>query len=356
MTDAVQVMECGGACPEWLLSLLRCPNCQQMPLVRAERELLCSHCTLSISAARGFVDLAPDPKADTLLDVASYAAAIPAELRHSLEIAELYTSIIRDRAPRALDVVFEIGSGSGQLSLGLCQSLPTSRMICSDVSARFLDILGTRLAPSRADGRVSLCRVDANSLPFGDGTLSAVVGHSVLHHLAHYEHTVKECHRVLAPGGVAVFGEPIMDHFALLSLVCAMILEMDQVRRDPKLSVPCKAHLGYMAALAQEKSANHRADRSALSEVEDKFVFEIARIRAIGREAGFRDVDVVQHSPIPDLGSSLLASLRAEAHGRADALDGVDSYQHVFDMVQSAIGMSLPNSVSHGFAIFAFVK
>ena len=55
------------------------------------------------------------------------------------------------------------------------------------------------------DARVA----DAEALPFADGSFDLVFGHAVLHHLPDLDQAWREIHRVLAPGGVAVFaGEP----------------------------------------------------------------------------------------------------------------------------------------------------
>jgi SAM-dependent methyltransferase len=55
------------------------------------------------------------------------------------------------------------------------------------------------------DGRVA----DAETIPYEDDTFDLVVGHAVLHHIPDVELALKECLRVLRPGGRFVFaGEP----------------------------------------------------------------------------------------------------------------------------------------------------
>ena len=45
---------------------------------------------------------------------------------------------------------------------------------------------------------------DAEDLPFADGSLDLVYSHGVLHHTTNTPRTIREVHRVLAPGGRAV--------------------------------------------------------------------------------------------------------------------------------------------------------
>jgi SAM-dependent methyltransferase len=56
---------------------------------------------------------------------------------------------------------------------------------------------------------VQTAACDAQALPFDDGSFDVVLGHAVLHHLPDLQQAWREIHRVLRPGGVAVFaGEP----------------------------------------------------------------------------------------------------------------------------------------------------
>jgi SAM-dependent methyltransferase len=56
---------------------------------------------------------------------------------------------------------------------------------------------------------VKLRTADAEGLPFEDGSFDLVVGHAFLHHLPDWEQALRDCYRVLAPGGAVFFaGEP----------------------------------------------------------------------------------------------------------------------------------------------------
>ena len=58
------------------------------------------------------------------------------------------------------------------------------------------------------EGRVG----DAEHLPYDDGSFDLVVGHAVIHHIPDVELALRECLRVLRPGGrLVIAGEPTTD-------------------------------------------------------------------------------------------------------------------------------------------------
>jgi len=76
-----------------------------------------------------------------------------------------------------------------------------------------LDISETGIALARARfGSVGRFAVgDAHAMPFGDESFDLVVGRAILHHLD-WEVALGEVRRVLRPGGVALFMEPLGDN------------------------------------------------------------------------------------------------------------------------------------------------
>lgn len=79
-----------------------------------------------------------------------------------------------------------------------------------DMSVGLLAIARERLGPDVALHRGDL----AEPLPFAAGSFDVVVASLVLHYLQHWEPTLVEVHRVLAPGGrlIASTHHPFMDH------------------------------------------------------------------------------------------------------------------------------------------------
>ncbi len=103
------------------------------------------------------------------------------------------------RVPRR--EVLEIGCFDG-FRMREYARLGPERMIGIDIS----DVLVDRARAGGLDARV----MDGNQLQFPDGSFDCVLGTAVLHHLD-YERAIREVHRVLRPGGTAIFTEPLRD-------------------------------------------------------------------------------------------------------------------------------------------------
>jgi ubiquinone/menaquinone biosynthesis C-methylase UbiE len=117
----------------------------------------------------------------------------------------------RDAAPRPFGRALEIGAGTGFFSLNLRQAGWLDEVVLTDVSPGMVEIaLGHARSlgfdvPGSVDGRVA----GIEALPFDDGAFDLILGHAVLHHVVDVEAGLRECLRVLRPGGRLLFaGEP----------------------------------------------------------------------------------------------------------------------------------------------------
>jgi ubiquinone/menaquinone biosynthesis C-methylase UbiE len=117
----------------------------------------------------------------------------------------------RPAAPRPFGPALEIGAGTGFFALNLRQAGWLDRVVLTDVSSGMVDTaLGHARAlgvdvPGTVEGRVA----GIEALPYEDGAFDLVLGHAVLHHVVDVEAGLRECLRVLRPGGRLLFaGEP----------------------------------------------------------------------------------------------------------------------------------------------------
>ena len=91
-----------------------------------------------------------------------------------------------------------------------------------------IDISGVLIEKARTRG-IDARVMDAQKLEFPDASLDLVYGGAILHHLD-YERALREIHRVLRPGGSAIFIEPLRDNpaFKLFRLLTSAARTVDE--------------------------------------------------------------------------------------------------------------------------------
>lgn len=122
--------------------------------------------------------------------------------------------------------VLDAGCGGGGTALSLAEEADFA--VGLDLEARFRGS-GTRLASEKRVDRVAFVQGDGARLPFPDACFDVVFSHSVIEHVASAEAYLRECHRVLRPGGVLY-----LSTAPYLSLAGAHL---------PRLLVPVPLHL-----------------------------------------------------------------------------------------------------------------
>ncbi len=95
------------------------------------------------------------------------------------------------------DTVLEIGTGAGYFSQMLAQH-------CKAFTGIEIEAEACQETRRRLQGRGQVIEGDAQSLPFEDGSYSAVVCLEVLEHLPDFKKAVREIHRCLKPGGQGI--------------------------------------------------------------------------------------------------------------------------------------------------------
>jgi 2-polyprenyl-6-hydroxyphenyl methylase/3-demethylubiquinone-9 3-methyltransferase len=99
--------------------------------------------------------------------------------------------------------ILEVGSGGGLL----CEQLAQRQAIAVGIepSAGALETARTHARQSGLGQNIYYQQGYAESLPYADGSFSAIVCLDVLEHVQDLSQTIQEIARVLAPGGVFVF-------------------------------------------------------------------------------------------------------------------------------------------------------
>lgn len=102
--------------------------------------------------------------------------------------------------------VLEYGCGEGWISRDL--ALAGARLSAFDISAEAVARTREVLARAGVADRCSVEQMGAERLRYADDTFDSAIGFAILHHLD-IEMAMAELYRVLKPGGVAYFAEPL---------------------------------------------------------------------------------------------------------------------------------------------------
>jgi SAM-dependent methyltransferase len=111
--------------------------------------------------------------------------------------------------------VLDYGCGNGENSLPLVAR--GARVVGLDVSSDLLTLARRRLALHGFHGGYTFLAASAHDIPLPDASVDAVMGIAILHHLD-LAMAAREAHRVLRPGGIAVFQEPVRNSRVLKAI------------------------------------------------------------------------------------------------------------------------------------------
>lgn len=104
--------------------------------------------------------------------------------------------------------IVDFGCGSGANTVLLANR--GAHVVGVDISADLIALARRRLDVSGRSGGAEFVVGSAHDLPFPDDSIDVVFGIAILHHLD-LELVSREVHRVLKPGGRAIFQEPVRN-------------------------------------------------------------------------------------------------------------------------------------------------
>jgi SAM-dependent methyltransferase len=108
--------------------------------------------------------------------------------------------------------LLDIGAGEGWASLHFASL--GAEVAGTEVSGAALEVLEHRAVALGLQGHIRGIQVENDRLPFESAWFDMVFSNAVLHHLD-LRVAMAEIHRVLKPGGIAVFMEPLAHHPAV---------------------------------------------------------------------------------------------------------------------------------------------
>ncbi len=337
-------------------SIMVCPSCRSARLPDVGKTVACTACAAKFPQLGSLRDLRIDQTADTALDLDTYDALHNNTSESAKALFRFYEATLLGLGPGMRGRILEIGAGTGNLTLHLAFQGAFSELWITDLSPRFLKRLVDRIGTTGATAPIKLCLLDANALPFADGSFDVVVGHSVLHHLLDFETTLRDTFRCLRPGGAAMFGEPIMDGHALIHLIARQILTLADDGVGPPVSNGTRVVLEVISERGGVKSANLRDRDSRVAALEDKYIFPSGFLRDLCRNIGFSHVDVIPQAVQSDLGGSLRRTFLGTISGTQARIEDLDPYLPLFAAVTTAYAPGMGDNAMPNFGYLVLVK
>jgi SAM-dependent methyltransferase len=111
--------------------------------------------------------------------------------------------------------VLDFGCGSGENCVVLARR--GARVVGVDISESLIRVARKRLAVNGLEGKAMFAVGSAHDLPIDPDSIDIVLGIAVLHHLD-LDASSREVHRVLKPGGRAIFQEPVRDSWLIKTI------------------------------------------------------------------------------------------------------------------------------------------
>jgi ubiquinone/menaquinone biosynthesis C-methylase UbiE len=117
--------------------------------------------------------------------------------------------------------VLDLGTGTAQIPIELCQQHPNASVVAIDAAAEMLLLAEKNIEKAQLGDRIRVQLCDAKELPLGDNSFSSVISNSIIHHIPNPLLAMSEMLRVLEVGG-ALFVRDLLrpkDRPTLESLV-----------------------------------------------------------------------------------------------------------------------------------------
>jgi ubiquinone/menaquinone biosynthesis C-methylase UbiE/uncharacterized protein YbaR (Trm112 family) len=334
------------------LSRIQCPACSGQLNYGFLLSLQCVNCSQAYPIQDGVPVLKTDIETDSALDLEQY------ELEHPIDPERRAKGFLPFGAAMQKygiesGACLEIGSGTGNLTDGLVHQSSFSEVHCSDISARFLNRLRVVL---KDDPKLRYWLFDASRLPFKSESMDAVFAQSVLHHILDYEGALADVHRILKPGGLAMFGEPVMDNKAITAYCAGLILQIESKAALAGFTEDEIKALRGVKAGAPMFGKKMRDSRQELAKFEDKHIFVVGEMHKLSTSIGFRDFEYNNVATIDRIGNDHYWAIKSAIERVGGSIDKLKPYNFIFSELTETYGAAMGPAAPFNFGHFVFRK
>jgi len=125
----------------------------------------------------------------------------------SMDHSEVNQAFVTDflAAGDANGLFLDLGTGTAQIPIELCQRHEDCYVMAADASVNMLDLARYNIEIAGLIERIQLDHSDAKEMPYQDAYFAAVLSNSILHHIPDPSVVLKEVVRVVEPGGLLFF-------------------------------------------------------------------------------------------------------------------------------------------------------
>lgn len=332
---------------EWT-SVLCCSGCGGSYNV-TPTSIECPRCSVTFPVVDGIPVVIKDAAVGTALVASTYDEQHLISQNTVANDGARWKQII-DHLGLEPESAMEIGAGTGLLTQGLLDQGAVGKLIVTDVSHTFLEIIARRTNAHPTP--VSFVACDANEQHFKPESFDLTVGRSVLHHLLDYELTLRHHCSMLKPGGVSVFLEPVLEGKTMVTLLASLLVTCDEQSSTPHLDPEERQRIRRVIR-HQMKAKLVPQDRESLAKMEDKYIFEIPRMKEVGKNVGFSDVEFINYGDVDPSYWPYLSRI-LQMHGVPQAR--IEPYKWLGSVLADTYGRMFSESLATPMGFFVFRK
>jgi ubiquinone/menaquinone biosynthesis C-methylase UbiE len=133
-----------------------------------------------------------------------------------------------------IGAILDVGAGTAQIPIELCRQHPTATVLAIDLARHMLEVGQRNVLDAGLDERVRLQLCDAKNMPYADGSFTAVISNSIVHHIPQPGAVISEMVRVTRGGGL-LFVRDLMrpaDDVSVKHIVQAYAADANQHQRQ----------------------------------------------------------------------------------------------------------------------------